>query len=98
MFDEILKEQEVENSDIKEKFILKLHKTLSNSLSIIFNLLSIQIFLELRDALNKKTKNILDDTFSRRYREHLKKSDEEIEEIRKKCEDSEIILKKITFY
>ena len=34
LFDEILKEQEVENSDLKEKFSSKLCKTLSNSLSI----------------------------------------------------------------
>ena len=34
LFDEILKEQEVGNSDLKEKFSLKLCKTLSNSLSI----------------------------------------------------------------
>ena len=34
LFDEILKEQEVENSDLKDKFSSKLCKTLSNSLSI----------------------------------------------------------------
>ena len=34
MFDEILKEQEVENSDLKENFSSKLCKTLSNSFSI----------------------------------------------------------------
>ena len=34
LFDEILKEQEVENSDLKENFISKLCKTLSNSFSI----------------------------------------------------------------
>ena len=34
LFDEILKEQEVENSDLKDTFSLKLCKTLSNSLSI----------------------------------------------------------------